>query len=120
MFKEILNAQITSTKLGEDHGCLTAYIFLEGDGWGVIFGGYCLDHWCADVGEHSSLDGYGAVIELMKTLEVDSWEQLKGQYVRVEFEEQGREVIRIGQLMKNKWFSFKEYFAKVGAKKYEN
>lgn len=35
MSKEILNGQITSTKLGEEHGCLTAEIFLEGDGWGV-------------------------------------------------------------------------------------
>ena len=32
---EILNAKITSTELGEDHGCLTAYIIMEGNGWGL-------------------------------------------------------------------------------------
>ena len=65
---EILNAKITSTKLGEEHGCLTAELFVEGDGWACAFGGYCLDHWFAEVGEHSSSDGYGAIIVLMKTL----------------------------------------------------
>ena len=34
MRNETLNAKITETKLGEDHGCLTAYIYVEGAGWG--------------------------------------------------------------------------------------
>ena len=110
MNTEILNAKITSTKLGQDHGCLTAYLTIEGDGWGCGFGGYCLDHWCADIGKHSSTDGYGAIIELMKTLEVESWEDIKGNFVRVETDGWGGKIIKIGHLMKDKWFSFKEYF----------
>lgn len=113
MAVKIENAKIADTKLGEDHGCLTANIFLERDGWGCFFGGYCLDHWCAKAGEHHSSDGYGAIIELMKTLEVESWEELKGQYVRVESEDWGGRIIRVGHLLKNQWFSFDEYFAKV-------
>lgn len=110
---EILNAKITSTKLGEEHGCLTADLFVEGEGWACAFGGYCLDFWFAEVGSYSSSDGYGAIIELMKTLEVESWEELKGKYVRVESEGWGGKIIRIGYLMKNKWFSFKDYFEQV-------
>ena len=113
MSTEILNGKIASTKLGEEHGCLTADIFIEGDGWGCAFGGYCLDHWSAKAGEHSSTDGYGAIIELMKTLEVESWEELKGKYIRVEIESGAGGIIRIGHLLKDKWFSFKDYFAKV-------
>ena len=113
MAAKIENAKIADTKLGEDHGCLTANIFLEGDGWGCFFGGYCLDHWCANAGEHHSSDGYGAIIELMKTLEVESWEELKGQYVRVESEDWGGRIIRVGHLLKNQWFACDEYFAKV-------
>lgn len=113
----IENAKITATKLGEEHGCLTADIVVEGAGWGCSFGGYCLDHWFAEVGEHSSKDGYGAIIELMKTLEVESWEDLKDQYVRVETEGWGGKILRVGHLMKNKWFSFKEYFDAVKEKK---
>ena len=110
---EILNAEITNTKLGEEHGCLTADLTIEGSGWGCVFGGYCLDHWFAKPGEHHSSDGYGAIIELMKTLEVDSWESLKGQYVRVEIEGWGGKILRVGHLMKDKWFSFKDYFEQV-------
>lgn len=113
MTTEILNAKITNTKLGEDHGCLTANLFLEGDGWGCAFGGYCLDRWYSDVGKHHSPDGYGAIIELMKTLEVESWEKLNGKYVRVEIEGWGGNIIKIGHLLKNKWFSWKDYFEKV-------
>ena len=110
MTTEILNAKITNTKLGEDHGCLTANLFLEGDGWGCTFGGYCLDNSYSDVGKYHSPDGYGAIIELMKTLEVESWEELNGKYVRVEIEGWGGNIIKIGHLLKNKWFSWKDYF----------
>ena len=103
----IENAKIIKTKLGLDHGCLTADIIVEGDSWRCNFGGYCL---FAEVGEHSSTDGYGAIIEIMKTLEVESWEELKGQYVRVESEGWGGRILKIGHLMKDKWFSFKDYF----------
>ena len=92
---EIVNMKIIDTKLGEDHGCLTAYLTLEGDGYFCNAGGYCLDHWCANVGEHHSTDGYGAIIELMKTLEVESWEELKGKYIRVKNEGLGGNVIAI-------------------------
>ena len=112
---EIINGKITSTKLGEEHGCLTASLMIEGNGWCCGFGGYCLDHWFADVGEHRSSDGYGAIIELMKVLGVDSWEELNGKYVRVEIEGWGGKILRIGHLMKDKWFSFKDYFDTVNA-----
>ena len=119
MATEILNAQITGTKLGEEHGCLTASIILEGHYWGCSFGGYCLDHWFADAGEHNSTGGYGAIIELMKALDVESWEELKGQYVRAEFESHGGPITRVGHITKDQWFSWKDYFEMVKIK-YEN
>ena len=112
---EILNGKITSTKLGEERGCLTADLFLEGEGCGCAFGGYCLDHWFLETGERCSSDGYGAIIELMKTLEVESWEELNGKYVRVEIDGCCGKILRIGHLIKDKWFSFKDYFDKVKA-----
>lgn len=117
---EILNGKITSTRLGEEHDCLSASLTIEGAGWACGFGGYCLDHWCASVGKYGSKDGYGAIIELMKTLEVESWEDLKGRYVRVEIEGWGGKILKIGHLMKDKWFSFKEYFEAVEAKHNES
>ena len=40
---------------------------------------------------------------------------LKGKYVRVEIEGWGGKILRIGHLMKDKWFSFKDYFDEVKA-----
>lgn len=110
---DILNAQITSTELGEYHGCLTVHLIVEGNGWGCGYGGYVLDRWCAEPGRYESRDGYGAIIELMKTVGVESWEELKGKYIRVKLNEPFGRVIAIGNLLKDKWFSFKEYFEKT-------
>lgn len=112
MRNETLNAKITETKLGEDYGYLTAYIYVKGNGWGGSMGGYCLDGWCNEAGGYSSSDGYGAIIELMKTLEVNKWEDLKGKYVRVHVNEHNM-IDKVGHLMKDKWFSFTKYFEKV-------
>lgn len=114
MATEIRNAIITNTKLGEEHGCLTAQLVLDGGSWGCAFGGYCLDHWFAEIGEYTSTGGYGAIIELMKTIGVDSWEALKGQYVRVEIEE--NRVVKIGNVLSDQWYSFDDYFEKTKAK----
>ena len=110
---EILNARITKTELGEDHGCLTAHIVVEGDAWGCGYGGYVLDRWCAEPGKYESRDGYGAIIELMKTVGVESWEELKGKYVRVKLDGSLGRVVAVGNLLKDQWFSFKEYFDKI-------
>lgn len=111
------NAQIISVKLGEEHGQLSATLMLEGKGWCCGFGGYALDHWFSHPGEYVSEDGYGAIIELMKTIEVDSWECLKGQYVRAIIGGWGEKIYAIGHLIKDQWFSWDDYFATVRNKK---
>lgn len=103
----IENGKITETRLGEEHGCLTADIFIEGDGWGCGFGGYCLAHW-SDV-QKANL-GAGAIVALLKTLDLEKWEQLPGTYIRVKSEGWGGNITAIGHIMKDQWFSFKEYF----------
>ena len=116
---EIVNAKITDTMLGMEHGCLTAFLTLESDKLTVCSGGYVLDHWDRKPGEYSSLDGFGAIIELMETVGVEQWEDLKGQYVRIMFDTTncGEEVLKIGNLILDKWFSWKEYFAEAKEKK---
>lgn len=113
MAAEILNAKITQTKICEDHGCLTVYITVEGNGWGCSVGGYCLDHWNNKPGTYHSSDGYGALIEIMKTFEVEAWEDLVGQYCRVVSNGWGNKITTIGHYMKDKWFSWEEYFNAV-------
>jgi len=100
----IENAKIISTKLTiEDHGCLSGWIMLEMDGTGVGFGGYVLWNKPCD-------SDYGSrkLYELLNTLEVGSWEDLRAQYVRVETEGFGGKCLRIGHIIKDRWFSWKE------------
>lgn len=114
----IQNAKITSTQLGdEDHGIMTCYLMLEGDGWGCAFGGFALDTFDKTLNRRvGTAAGLDAIMELMKTLEVNKWEDLTGQYVRCVSAGWGGKIEKIGHLLKDKWFSFKEHFENNGLK----
>lgn len=110
---EIKNAKITSTTLGhEDHGIFTCMIYLDyGDSSGQGFGGYALDIPKKDTkGKFLSRVGtsYGMqfIIELLKVVGVDKWEDLPGEYIRVEAEH--TEIHRIGNLLRDEWFDPKQ------------
>lgn len=110
---EILNAKITSTKLTmEDHGCLSFWIFLEGSGWGIGYGGYCIGHGYlgADVFMAENGDGLEAMMRIMDVVGVDTWEELKGKFVRVKTNGWGSKVDVIGNIMEDRWFNIKEFF----------
>ena len=111
---EIKNAKITETELGyEDHGIMTCWIEIEGFGWGVSYGGYALDNYDKKKDERIGTEsGFNAIIQLMQTLEVKNWEDLRGQYVRCELAGWGGKMLKIGHLLKDKWFSFEDYFKK--------
>ena len=110
---KIENCQIASTHLGsEDHGILTCFLSLKGDGWGVGFGGYALDTYNKELNKRiPTAKGFGAIKAIMDTLEVEKWEDIPGTYIRAETEGWGGKCKKIGHLMKDKWFSFDEYFA---------
>ena len=112
---EIQNAKIVNTSLGvEDHGIFTCCLTLEGAGWGCGFGGYALDTWDGTKRERvGTAIGFNAIIKLMKTLDVENWEELKGKLVRVETEGWGGRITKIGHIIKNQWFSFEEFFEKA-------
>ena len=110
----VQNAKIKNVSLGyEDHCIFTCYITVEGYGWGCNYGGYCLDTYDKQKKQRVATEvGFQAIIELMKALEVRNWEDLKGQYVRVETDGDGwgGKVTKIGHLLKEQWFSFEEFF----------
>lgn len=103
---KIENARISGTMLGrEDHGIMTAFVHLEGDGWGVGFGGYGLDQW-DDAGRKRLGSAYGMafIAAVLDVVGVTTWEQLTGQHVRVESEGWGGKARRLGHITKDKWF----------------
>lgn len=97
--KEI-NAKIEDTMLGfEDHGIFTCMIYLDfGDSSHQGFGGYSLGN------EYTNR----VITGLLKTLEIDQWESLKGKYVRIRKEDDkyNSKITEIGHLLKDQWFKF--------------
>lgn len=113
----VKNAKITHVSITmADHGCLTFWLTLEGSGWGCGFGGYCIGKGHRGAKEFSAKNGWGleAMMRIMDTVGVETWEDLKGKYVRAEVESWGGTITKIGNIMDNKWFDIKEFFAEKG------
>lgn len=101
--KEIRNAKITGTMLGfEDHGIMTAFLNTMSGSIGQGFGGYGMNgRW-----------GMEFIKAVLKTLDVDKWEDLKGTHCRIDAEHS--QINGIGHIIENKWF-----YPKVDLKPFE-
>ena len=112
--QRIENAQISNVTLSmADHGCLTFWVYLDGGGWGCGFGGYCIGHGYLGADEFKAESGSGleAMMRIMDTVGVEKWEDLKGKYVRCKMGRLGDGIDEIGNVLKNKWFNIREFFA---------
>lgn len=111
---EIENAKITNVSISmADHGVLTFSLTLEGGDWGVCVGDYVIGHGYLGAEEFTAENGSGlvAMMKIMDTVGVETWEDLKGQYIRVKTEGYWSPVHIIGNLLKDKWFDFEEFFS---------
>lgn len=108
---EIVNARITDTFLGiEDHGIFTFSIDIEMAMGTCQIGNYSLSY--IENGKiHYEAKNSEAICRVLKVVGVDSWEKLKGQYIRVESNGRGSSINTIGNLMKDEWFNFEEFFS---------
>ena len=110
----IENALIANVDLSmADHGCFTLLMTLEGGGWGVVYGGYCLGKGCLGA-DDDFFDGSAAGMEylmrIMDTVGVERFQDLKGKYVRVAIKGWGSSVNIIGNIIKDKWFDAETFF----------
>lgn len=110
----IKNALITNVDLSmADHGCLTLAMTLEGGGWGVVYGGYCLGKGYLGADDDffdGSASGMEYLIRIMDTVGVEKFQDLKGKYVRVATKGRGSSVKIIGNIIKDKWFDAETFF----------
>ena len=110
---KIENVRIKSTSITmADHGCLTFWLNVEGNCWGCGIGGYM-----NGVGHLGATEWKGngtaivAMMKIMDTVGVEKWEDLEGQYMRIESEGWGSTIHKIGNLIEDKWFDLKEFFS---------
>ena len=87
--EEIKNAVIESTMLGyEDHGIFTCFLTLNYGVSGQGFGGYGLDKPLEDddgnfICRTGSAYGMNFIINILKIVGVEKWEELVGKNIRV-------------------------------------
>lgn len=94
------NARIANTMLGlEGHGIMTWDIRLDWEGSSIGIGGYA-------IGGKSGID---SIKEILKTVGVDTWEELGGKYVVLEMKDGRANGIR-NIIKEDQWFRPKEWF----------
>ena len=108
----ILNAIIKDTSLGFDGAIFTFTLCLDvQDGYGVVLGGYALDEY---IKKHKKRIvqplGAEAIQRILEIVGVKNWEELKGKYLRVEFNGLGSSISKIGNIMKDDWIDFATFF----------
>lgn len=112
----IQNALITNVDLSTaDYCAADLRIALDGNGWGVVMGGYKLAH----AGTYIKFDeveghkeGFEAILKIMWVLDSDSLFGLKGKYARVATKGWGDTVKIIGHITKDQWFDYGSFFKK--------
>lgn len=112
----IQNAKITSVSLNmEDYGCLTLAMALEGGGWGVVYGGYCLGKGYLGAEEfEGSAKGMEAIMRIMNTVGVSDLLKMKDKYIRVATKGLGSTVKIIGNIINDIWFDYEAFFNENG------
>ena len=114
---EIKNYRIISTHLGyEADDIFTFYLRLKGaDGVHVSVGGYALDS--PDTLSTGTLTkriltvkGATLIAKILDTVGVATWEELHGEYIRVEDNGLGSYITKFGNLIEDKWIDLDDYF----------
>lgn len=109
---DISNAEIKDVDLSmADHGVLTLEMTLEGNGWGVVYGGYVLGHGYLGAKEFDgSAKGLESIMRIMDVVGVERFNDMQGKCIRVATKGWGSSVKIIGNLIKDKWFDIDEFF----------
>ena len=108
---ETLNAQIKKTKLGFINGIVDFVLVLEiQGGGGITLGGYALDYYNKEKGKRiGSAYGMNLIMRILEVVGVDTWEELKGKYIRINRIHLGDKATAIGNLMKEEWIDFNSF-----------
>lgn len=119
----IVNAKIVNTSISmADHGCLTFFLSLKGDHWGLNYGGYCIGYGYLDSDNFTAENGSGlvAMMRIMDVVGVPRWEELVGKYIRIVDEGQNIRITKIGNIIEDKWFDIDDFFKNYNKEKDEN
>lgn len=107
---ETKNAVITCAEIFiEDHGILTAFLYLDYGGESQGFGGYGLqsNSWPNDTPNRAGM----FIRRTLEVVGVDNWKNLPGKTIRVKADH--TKVHSIGHIIKDNWFTPQEEFERL-------
>lgn len=110
---ETRNAIIKSATLtNDDHGLLSAWVYLDYGGSGQGFGGYAL-YLPTSFSHHSPAPNYAGhfIWRVMEVAGVSKWEDLAGKTVRAKCEHS--RVHALGHIVKDDWFDVAADFKRM-------
>ena len=105
---EVKVGRITDVFLGINDGGLQLKITVEGSGWGITFPCYLTYTNCNDELRNTSINFAKGLYSLLKFFGVYNFKDLKGQYLRVEYNMCGT-IHRFFHIMEDKSFSWDDY-----------
>ena len=111
---EIENAKITNVNLSmADHGCLTLSMTLDGEGWGVVYGGYVLGKGYVGAEDdffEGSKQGMESIMRIMDVVGSDTFNGMKNKIIRVATKGWGSSIKIIGNALEEKWFDAETFY----------
>ena len=111
---KIENALVTKVDLSmADHGCFTLSMTLQGGGWGVAYGGYCLGKGYLGADDDffsGSAKGMESIVRIMDVVGCSCFNDMKNKYIRVAIKGWGDRIKIIGNITKDKWFDIEDFF----------
>lgn len=107
-----VNAKITGVSFSmADHEGITFWVFIETAEGSCGIGGYYIGHGYVGANDFFGFgEGIEAMARIMNVVGVERWEDLTGQYCRVEPDESAGRILKIGNIIKDKWFDIDEFF----------
>ena len=107
------NALIKDVDLSmADHGCITFRMVLDGDGWGCVYGNCNLGHGYLGAETFDSYpDAMEYIMRIMDAVGCNTFNGMKGRYVRVATKGWGGTIKVIGNIIKDNWFDTESFFA---------
>jgi len=99
---KIENVVIKSVSISNaDHGLLTMFLHLEGEHIGIGFGGYQLFTPKSRVTDETGF----FIWRVLEVVGVSDVSQLEGKIIRIEWNNTGQIIKRIGNALKDSWFN---------------